>query len=186
MKKAIVLVADGSEEMEAVIAIDCLRRAEVDVTVAGLTGGSPVTCSRNVRLVPDAALKDVPHAETYDALILPGGMGGAVAFSESPAVHQLLKTFLNNESKTLGIICAAPLALEKAHLAKHRKITSHPSIRDQLKAAGYDHYSEDRVCIDGNLITSRGPGTAFEFSLAIIERLKGAHAAEKVALPMVL
>ncbi|KAJ3039940.1 hypothetical protein HDV00_011606 [Rhizophlyctis rosea] len=179
---ALVLLADGSEEMEAVITIDILRRAEVDVTVAGLNSAQPITCSRHVKIVPDKALSDVQDKE-FDAFVLPGGMDGAKSFANSEAVKALLKTYQNDSKKTVAIICASPIALKAAGVANGKSITSHPSVKDQLE--GYN-YKEDRIVWDGNLLTSRGPGTAFEFALALVGRLRGKEVVEKIVPPMLV
>ncbi|KAJ3055763.1 Protein deglycase DJ-1zDJ-1 [Rhizophlyctis rosea] len=180
---ALVLIADGSEEMEAVITIDILRRAEIEVTVAGLNGPQPVTCSRNVKLVPDKSLADVKGRE-FDALVLPGGLGGAKAFSDSAEVKALLKAYHDNAQKTVAIICASPIALKAANVGQGKRITSHPSVKDQLE--GSYEYKEDRVVADGNLITSRGPGSALEFALEIVERLQGKETVQKIVPPMLV
>ncbi|KAJ3289635.1 hypothetical protein HK104_007329 [Borealophlyctis nickersoniae] len=160
---ALVLIADGSEEMEA--------------------GAQPVKCSRNVKIVPDAALNDV-KGNPFDALVLPGGMGGAKAFSESSIVQGLLQQYHNDPKKTVAIICASPIALKAAGVAKGKAITSHPSVKDQLD--GEYTFKEDRVVEDGNLLTSRGPGTAFEFALALVKRLKGQETVQEVVPPMLI
>ncbi|KAI8849956.1 DJ-1-like protein [Chytridium lagenaria] len=183
--KALVLIANGTEEMEAVIIVDILRRAEITVTLTSITSTTPITCSRNILITPDASLSTLPNPTSYNALILPGGMAGSLAFSQSTQVMELTKAFLEDDSKTVGVICAAGLTLLNAQAALNRSVTSHPCIMDKLKDAGYK-YSEERVCIDGNLITSRGPGTAFEFALAIVRRLKGEKVEKEVEAPLML
>ncbi|KAJ3330535.1 Protein deglycase DJ-1zDJ-1 [Blyttiomyces sp. JEL0837] len=183
---ALLLITNGSEEMEAVITIDCLRRAGIEVTVAGVDSASPVECSRKVKIVPDIALKDVKTSSPFDVIILPGGMGGARAFEKSPVVHALLQEFYKNDKKIVAAICAAPIALKAAKIGQHRNITSHPSVKEELTSGGFKAYREDRVVVDGNLITSRGPGTAFDFAFAIIKALKGPKEVSHVAGGMVL
>ncbi|KAJ3087684.1 Protein deglycase DJ-1zDJ-1 [Quaeritorhiza haematococci] len=180
---ALVLVANGSEEMEAVITIDTLRRGKVDVTVAGLTGSQSVECSRKVVLVPDVALSDIKDKTAFDAVILPGGLGGAEAFAKSEEVHALLKSYEANPQKIVAAICAAPIALNAAGVGKGKHITSHPSVKDKLGAYSY---KEDRVVVDGNFVTSRGPGTAFEFALKLLEKLCGKETVQEVVAPMLL
>ncbi|RKO92999.1 DJ-1 family protein [Blyttiomyces helicus] len=183
--KVLVLVADGSEEMEAVITIDCLRRCQVEVTVAGLLSTSPITCARLTTLLPDTSLPTIAASapKSFDAIALPGGVGGANAFAGSTDLHAVLRAF-EKEGKIVAAICAAPIALKAAGVGVGKRITSHPSVRgvvvDDYK------YSEERVVIDGKLITSRGPGTAFEFAFAIAKQLKGIDAVLEAVDPMLL
>ncbi|KAI8817698.1 DJ-1-like protein [Fimicolochytrium jonesii] len=181
-KTALVLLSEGNEEMETVIPMDILRRAGVKVTLAGLNGAGTVTCSRNVKIVPDTALSALQDKNAFDAIILPGGLGGAEAFAKSKEVHNLLESYHSDPNKTVAIICASPIALQASGVAKGKTVTSHPSVKEKLTDYGY---KEDRVVVDGNLITSRGPGTAFEFALAIVKRLQGVEKAREIIGPMV-
>ncbi|KAI9224206.1 class I glutamine amidotransferase-like protein [Blastocladiella britannica] len=197
---ALVVIADGSEEMEAVIIIDLLRRARLDVRVAGLLSADPVNCSRGVVLVPDAALSTVAHLD-YSVVVLPGGLGGAKAFKQSSAIRDLLTSALEHPTRRVGLVCAAPIALAGvlAGSAKLRsqyrelEVTSHPSVErevvDPLTSAGFNaEYSDQRVVwtLGGRLVTSRGPGTSMEFALAIVTAVAGAERAAEVAGPLVL
>lgn len=181
MKRVLVPLAAGAEEMETVIIVDVLRRAGLEVVLAGLDGRDPVLCSRNVKLLPDCALAEAQGP--FDAIVLPGGAKGAENLAASTAVQDLLRRH-SAEGKIVGAICAAPIALAAAGVGKGRALTSHPSVKDKLNA--FASYQEERVVRDGKLVTSRGPGTAFEFALALIEDLLGREAAEKVAGPMLL
>lgn len=182
-KKAVVLIANGSEEMEAVIAIDVLRRAEITVTVAGVGGVEPKKCSRGVNIVPDIDITSAIEAAPYDVVVLPGGNQGAQTFAESSDVKKLLEIQLQH-SCHIGAICAAPIAL-KSHgiIQKETRMTSHPAVRNIFSDFSY---SEARVVQDNKIITSRGPGTSFEFALAIVEALCGKDVKEKVASPLIL
>jgi protein DJ-1 len=177
--KALVLLAKGSEEMEAVISIDVLRRGGIDVTVAGLDGADPITCSRGVVITPDIALDDVDGV--FDVLVLPGGAEGAKRLAESPKVGDLLKDH-ELGGRLVAAICAAPIAFVNHGVFKGRKLTSHPSVRPTVEAWG--EYSEHPVEADGNLITSRGPGTAFPFALRIVGALTTAQRMIEVRAPM--
>lgn len=179
-KTAILLIADGSEEMEAVITTDILRRAGVDVTVAGLTENPYVNCSRNVKIHVDAKLQDVIN-QKYDVVILPGGLDGSKAFASSAEVGKLLQR-QQEENRFIAAICAAPTALKAHGIAKGKQITSYPAMKDQL--VDYYKYLENKVVIDDNLITSRGPATAFAFGLAIAEKLIDKQTADNVAQAM--
>jgi len=181
MVRALVLLAPGAEEMEVVISIDVLRRAEIEVVVAGLQGAKVATCSRQVKLVPDVALDDVQG--TFEVVVLPGGLPGSETLADSPKVQELLRE-QEEAGRRIAAICAAPIALVAAGVAKGQALTSHPSVRERVE--GHGTYSEERVVCSGKVITSRGPGTAFEFALAIVETLLGREAAQKVAAPMLL
>jgi protein DJ-1 len=177
--KALVLLARGAEEMEAVISIDVLRRGGIDVTVAGLDGTDPIRCSRGVVITPDVALNEV--SGIFDVLVLPGGAEGAKRLAESDQVGVLLK---DHElcGRMVAAICAAPIALRTHGVFEGRKLTSHPSVRSVLEDWG--EYSEHPVEADGNLITSRGPGTAFPFALRIVGALSSAQRMVEVRAPM--
>ncbi|XP_015610030.1 protein dj-1beta [Cephus cinctus] len=177
-KKAMVLLADGSEEMEAVITADILRRAKIAVTLTSITGNEIIKCSRDIKISADAKLLDAIQNQKYDAVILPGGMPGSKTFASSEKVGKLLKQ-QEAEDRLIAAICAAPTALKAHGIAKGKKITSYPLMKDQLT----DDYTyiEDKVVVDGNLITSRGPATAFAFGLAIVEKLLNKEVALSVA-----
>eukprot|EP01137_Pigoraptor_chileana_P037042 Opistho-2@33550 len=183
MPSALVLLADGAEEMETVIIVDVLRRAEIDTFLAGIAGSHEVTCSRRVVIKPDGSLEDAKAKGPFDIIILPGGAKGADNLAESLSVKELLKEQVERDHY-IGAICAAPKALAAHGIATGKTITSYPSFKDQLSAT-YT-YSEERVVADGKIITSRGPGTSFEFALAIVETLKGKSARDSVAGPMLL
>lgn len=180
-KRVLVPLATGAEEMETVIVVDVLRRAGLEVNLAGLNGLDPVTCSRGVKLVPDGALADARGP--FDAIVLPGGADGAKALAASPMVQNLLKE-QEEEGRVIAAICAAPIALAAAGVGKGKALTSHPAVKDDVAAHGT--YKEQRVVVDGKLVTSRGPGTAMEFAVALVELLVDADRAEKVAAPMLM
>ena len=175
MPRAAVLVADGFEEVEGVPVIDFLRRAGVDVTVAGVTGDR-ITASRGVVVVPDAPVESLT-ADELDAVVLPGGAQGAKNLAGSQASLGLVRT-LFMKGKIVAAICAAPaIALAKAGVLAGRQFTCYPGFEKDVKDGTF---REDRVVVDGNLITSRAPGTAAEFAVAIIRRLVGDEAADTV------
>ncbi|MEM8608666.1 MAG: DJ-1 family glyoxalase III [Myxococcota bacterium] len=177
--RALVLLTQGNEEMEAVIAIDVLRRGGIDVTVAGVDGAEPVRCSRGVTITPDVALGEA--AGDYDVLILPGGGEGSKRLASSPAVGDLLRKH-EAEDRWVAAICAAPIALEAHGVFEGKRMTSHPSVKSALSAWGA--YSGSSVVEDGKLITSRGPGTAFPFALRIVGALTDAETMAEVRAPM--
>lgn len=170
MARALVPLAPGCEEMEAVIAIDVLRRAGVEVVVAGLEPGE-VVASRGVRLVPDVAL-DAVGPEPFDAIVLPGGAPGANALAADPRVLDRLRA-QRAAGRISAAICAAPIVLARAGLLEGKTITCHPAVVLRLRAEGIDVREDARVVVDGDVVTSRAPGTAFEFAYALVERLVG-------------
>lgn len=180
--RVLVPLADGAEEMETVIVVDVLRRAGMNVVMAGVDGADAVTCSRNVRLVPDCALANVT-ADEFDLIVLPGGAKGAETLATSPIVQAVLRRHAE-AGRTIGAICAAPIALVAAGIGRGGTLTSHPAVRSRVEAHG--HYSESRVVRDGPIVTSRGPGTAIEFALALIEDMLGPAKAAEVAAPMLV
>jgi protein DJ-1 len=179
--RALVLLARGAEEIETVAVVDVLRRGGVDVVLAGLDGPEPVPCSRGVVLSPDLGLGEAEGP--FDAVVLPGGGEGARRLAESEAVAELLRG-QEDSGRLVAAICAAPLALAAAGVGAGRALTSHPSARERLAAHG--DYREERVVIDGGLVTSRGPGSAIEFALAILARLAGEQRVREVAEPMMM
>lgn len=167
--------------METTIVVDVLRRAKVDVVVAGVEGPEPVECSRGVRIVPDVGLSDVESLR--DVVVLPGGAGGAARLAKSHAVGELLRRYWDGQ-RIVAAVCAAPVALLAHRVARGSRLTSHPSVRDQL---GSDYEpSDDRVVEDGRLVTSQGPGTSFEFALSLVARLCGEEVARQVRAALVL
>jgi len=186
-KRALVIIATGSEEIEAVTPIDTLRRAGVEVTVAGLTGSGGLIMSRNVIVGAEMSLKEAMAANEvapFDAIILPGGLMGAEAFRDAVEIGELLKE-QEKGGRLVAAICAAPIALHKHEVFVGKSLTSYPSKKDVF-ADGKYNYKEDRVVIDGNLITSRGPGTSLEFSLAIAAYLVGQEKADEVGKAMLV
>ncbi len=181
MKKALVLLANGCEEMEAVTTIDILRRGGVEVTVAGLSPGT-VNASRGVRLVPDLPLDEALGKGPWDLVALPGGMDGTRALTEDSRVQALLRD-THKRGAMVAAICAAPMALERAGLLLGRRFTAYPGVLAQ--DAGGGTYTGARVEVDGKVVTSRGPGTAVDFALTLVGLLAGPEARDKVRQSLV-
>jgi 4-methyl-5(b-hydroxyethyl)-thiazole monophosphate biosynthesis len=165
MKTALVLFADGSEELEAVSVINILRRAGVNVTVAGLHGG-PLRGSRGTVLVPDATL-DEALTRQYDMVVLPGGQPGSDNLRADARVLKLVRQ-MHDADKYVAAICAAPSVLATAGLLDGKRATSFPGSLDAFPKV---LRQPQAVVEDGKLITSRGPGTAMDFALTLAERL---------------
>lgn len=182
----LVPVSDGSEEIETVCIVDVLRRAGVEVTLARVPSpqgdGPGITASRGVRLVADAPLADCTGRE-WDAIVLPGGLPGAEYLRDDASLVRLLRDQLDAE-KLVGAICAAPVTVLAEHgLLGGRRATCFPALAEWLPA---ESRSDDSVVEDGPLITSRGPGTALAFALALVERLCGADKRREIADELLL
>jgi len=161
--KVLVLVAEGFEEIEATVIIDVLRRADIDVTLAGFT--TYVIGAHEIKIEIDKKLENI-DPKKYDVLILPGGPG-CISLSKSVTVMNIIKDF-NKNNKIIGAICAAPLLLVKAGILEDKEAVVYP---------GYErHIPKIRsgdVVVDKNIVTSKGPGTAMAFALKLVEILAG-------------
>ncbi|MCU7893954.1 MAG: DJ-1/PfpI family protein [Candidatus Thiodiazotropha sp. (ex Lucinoma aequizonata)] len=167
MARVLVLLAQGCEELEAGTITDLLTRAGIEVVTAGLEAG-PVKASRGITLVPDITL-DAVMEEDFDMLVLPGGLPGADHFDADPRIHSLLQR-LNQQGKFTAAICAAPKVLASAGLLDDHRASSYPGVLDNMDLSQVDVQLE-RVISDDRVITSRGPGTAMDFALELIEKL---------------
>ena len=181
MARVLVPLAQGCEELEAVSIIDLLRRAGVEVVTAGLNEG-PVTCSRGVVILPDTVLDEVLE-DDFDMMVLPGGLPGADHLDADERVQRLLKR-LSAQGKYTAAICAAPKVLASAGLLRGRTATSYPGVIDAMDLEG-TRYLDQPVVTDGKVITSRGPGTAMDFALELIEQLVGAKQRQMVESSLV-
>ena len=178
MKKAIVFLTDGFEEMECVVPVDILRRAGVDVELLSITGSLEVTGARGIKVLADGQLTNGIDAEM---LILPGGKG-AEAYIHSPALVDALKKH-NDKGGYIAAICAAPVTLGKLGMLKDKNATCYPGMEGELNAKAH---KTEAVVIDGNIITARGPGASAQFGLALVEILTGQDAAQRVKTAMLL
>jgi len=176
----VVPLLPGFEEIEAVAIIDVLRRAEVRVLVASSARG-PVRGSHDIELTADTALAEV-SADAVDMIALPGGMPGAANLARDPEVQRLVRE-LAAAGKYTCAVCAAPIALAAAGVHRGKRITCYPGFEDQLAGGTV---VEDRVVVDGTLVTSRGPGTAVEFALALVGILRGQTASAELAKRMLV
>jgi 4-methyl-5(b-hydroxyethyl)-thiazole monophosphate biosynthesis len=198
MSKVCVLLAEGFEELEAVTILDVLRRAEIE-TESLSVGNQRVAGAHGIPVLADRTLKE-GAGERWDAVILPGGLPGATNLQEDAQVQALVQE-QNQGGRTVAAICAAPIALASAGVLEGRAIcaapialasagvlegrraTCYPGFEDQL---GKVERSQERVVIDGNVITSRGPGTALDFALTLVEELKGREAADALRDAMLI
>ena len=180
--RALISLADGVEDIECVTLIDVLRRAEVEVVVASIEGRRMITCARGTRLTADTMLVDV-LAQDFNLIVLPGGMPGAQRLAE----HEPLAEKVREQAKAgklFAAICAAPaLALQQYGVLKQRRMTCYPAFSDRLNGCTF---VDQPVVVDGNCITSQGPGTAMEFALTLVEQLTGKAKRREVAEAMLV
>lgn len=183
MVRVLIPLAAGCEELEAVTVIDILRRGGIEVTSAGLGArGTPVRASRGTVLVPDTDLDDALKQD-YDMVVLPGGLPGANHLNDDPRIRELLQRMTRQE-KYIAAICAAPKVLADAGLLKGRRATCYPGALNARQLDGVN-YQESPVVQDGTLITSRGPGTALDFALALLETLAGKTKRDEVETSLI-
>lgn len=177
----LVPLAQGCEELEAVTITDLLTRAGMTVVTAGLDN-KPVKASRGMVLMPETTI-DAVMEQAFDLIVLPGGLPGADHLQNDPRIQLKLKS-MAAENKTIAAICAAPKALASAGLLDGRTFTSYPGSLDKSEIKN-GSYSNNCVVIDANIITSRGPGTAMDFALTLIEQLLGIEKRKEVEAPLV-
>ncbi|MGH8250165.1 MAG: DJ-1 family glyoxalase III [Steroidobacteraceae bacterium] len=174
MKRVLVPLAEGFEELEAVTIIDVLRRAGIDVVIASLAG-SPVTGSHGIRLAADTPLAALAEQE-FDMIALPGGMPGAEHLKNDPRIAEIVRR-LHEKGRPVAAICAAPMVLAAAGVLDGRRATSFPGF---LKDAERSTVVGDAVVVDRGVITSRGPGTALDFALTLVTELAGPAVREAI------
>lgn len=173
--KVLMPLATGFEEIEALTVVDILRRAEIDVVTAGLIEGL-IEGAHKVFVQPDAVLDKI-DLKDFDGIILPGGYPGYVNLGKDERVRNMVKE-MDRSGKYVAAICCAPYTLIRTGVLRGRKATVSPSGKKEVSAAA--KYCEDRVVVDGKLITSQSPGTAMEFALKLVEVLAGEEAMRKV------
>jgi 4-methyl-5(b-hydroxyethyl)-thiazole monophosphate biosynthesis len=176
MASVLVPLAQGCEELEAVTVVDLLRRAGIRVVTAGLDD-QPVRASRGMVLIPDVTLTDVIGQE-FDMIVLPGGEPGATNLGRDKRVTGLLRQ-MAQAGKYTAAICAAPRVLAQSGLLEGRRATGYPGVLEPDSVPGLD-VVDAPVVIDGRVITSRGPGTAMDFALQLIEVLVGKQKRQEV------
>ncbi|KAL3070284.1 hypothetical protein niasHS_016111 [Heterodera schachtii] len=177
-KTALIIASDGSEDIELVTTSDVLRRAGVDVTIAGIQDKPEIELTCKTHLHVDQLFKDVLDKK-YDAVVMPGGSPGSNKLAEDPRVGDVLRKH-QEANAVVGAICGSPLALVAHDVARGATLTSHPSIKDKIAGDGYS-YTDDNVCVFNNVVTSRGPGTAFEFALKLVEMLVSEEKAKEIS-----
>ena len=172
MKRVLCILENGFEEIEAITTVDLLRRAGIEVVMAG-TSRIEITGKCDIRILADDLLENV-SGEEFDALFLPGGPA-VKSLRKLPGLTDQIRKF-HTEGKLIAAICAAPLLLHDAGLLEGRTFTSHFSTKDELPSS-----TGSKIEYDGNLLTSRGAGTAVDFGLALVSILHGRSVADEVA-----
>lgn len=181
MASVLIPLAQGCEELEAVTLIDLLRRADIEVTTAGLDD-QPVRGSRGTVLVPDTSLA-LALQQHFDMVVLPGGLPGADHLNEDPRIHKLLQDMAAADRYTAAI-CAAPKVLANAGILRGKQATSYPGVLASMQLDAVE-IQDAAIVVDGKVITSRGPGTAMDFALSIIEILSGKSTRQTVEQALV-
>lgn len=182
-KKALVFLAEGFEEVEAVTPLDYLRRAEIEVSVVSVTGNAAVRGVHGVSINTDALVEEFADrlsAGLWDAVFIPGGMPGAANLAACPEVNSFYRD-MAAAGKIIAAICAAPaVVLAPLGLLDGKKFCCYPGMENRLAAVKGGTLLEEKAVVDGNLITSRGPGTAADYALALITALAGGREADKL------
>lgn len=181
MTRVLVPLAPGFEDLEAVTIVDLLRRAGIEVVTAGLQPGL-VVGARGIPMQPDASLDDVVDQD-FAMIAMPGGMPGAENLKNDARLLALLRRHAG-AGKYTAAICAAPIALAQAGLLDGKRATSYPGFVDKMSIPGA-RYLSDPVVIDGHVVTSRGPGTAMDFALELVELLVGKAKRQQVETGLV-
>ena len=174
MKRVLVPLAEGFEELEAVTIVDVLRRAGIEVVVASL-GDSPVAGSHGIRIAADTPLGAIAEQD-FDLIAMPGGMPGAEHLKKDARVAALIRR-QREQGKPVAAICAAPMVLAAAGVLDGRRATSYPGFLEDAKQTTV---VDEAVVSDGGVITSRGPGTALDFALTLVAELAGKPARDQV------
>jgi 4-methyl-5(b-hydroxyethyl)-thiazole monophosphate biosynthesis len=165
MAKIIIPISNGFEEIEAITIIDVCRRADIEVTIAGVED-LEITGAHGIKIISDTTIDNI-SSNDFDMIVLPGGLPNAFTLAENEKVQSLLKEFKEKKRK-IGAICAAPYALHTAGVL-NENFTCYPSFENKIKIDGY--HKNDAIVIDNDVITSQGPATAMAFALEIVNIL---------------
>jgi 4-methyl-5(b-hydroxyethyl)-thiazole monophosphate biosynthesis len=177
MKKVIVFLVDGFEEIEALGTIDILRRGKVNVTTVSVTGKKEVMGSHGVPVIADVLFEQADF--DVDMLILPGG---TIALNDHVGLKEKIVVF-NKAGKHIAAICAAPMVFGGLGILKGKRATAYPGFEQYLDGATF---TPEAAVVDSNIITGRGPGLTFDFALTLLEVMEGKHAREEVAKQLLL
>ena len=179
-RKVYIFLADGFEDIEGLMVVDLMRRAGIQIQTVSIKSTRQITTSHGVEMFTDITMDETDFADA-DMLVLPGGMPGTKNLGNCERLLVLLKDHYNNEGK-IAAICAAPTVLSSLGFLKGRKATCYPTMMSQLDCG---EALTDPVVVDGNVITSRGLGTALTFALTLIEELLSEEKAKEIAASVV-
>ncbi|BBP45142.1 4-methyl-5(B-hydroxyethyl)-thiazole monophosphate biosynthesis protein [Thiosulfatimonas sediminis] len=182
MSRVLVPLAQGCEELEAVTITDILVRGGIAVVTASLDDNRIITASRGMQLIAQQTLDEV-IGQKFDLIVLPGGLPGADYLQADLRLRSMLQTMMA-EGGLVAAICAAPKVLLNAGILDGKQATSYPGVIDRHPAPGMQ-YLKDAIVQDGQVITSRGPGTAMDFALYLVEQLQGKAKREQVEAALV-
>lgn len=177
MDKFLVFLANGCEDVESITVIDYLRRANVEVDSVSCEDDLDITTRSNIIFKAEKMLNEI-NPNDYCGLYIPGGTKGAESLRDNDQVIEIIRDF-DKEGKIIAAICAGPIVLDKAGVLKDKKVTSFPSIRDQLADIG-EYIDDQLVVTDGNITTSRGAAVTNYLAMRLIEILKGREVLDEV------
>ena len=175
MNKIGVFLAEGCEEIEALTVVDVVRRAGIEVAMISVSGEKQVRGAHDITFLTDIPAEFMDY-DMLDGIVLPGGMPGTLNLGANETVQKIIRTFAE-KGKMVAAICAAPSVLGEAGLLEGKKATCYPGFEEKLVGA---FPCEDEVAVDGNMITSRGMGTAIPFALEIVKYFAGEEASEEL------
>jgi len=178
MAKAAVFIADGSEEVEAITPIDILRRAKVEVDIVSVMPGLEIITSKGIRIIAEKHISDIVFDE-YDMLVLPGGRVGTKNFKACDILNKHIVEFYE-QGKCIAALCAAPTVFSSLGLLDGKESTCNPDFWEELLNDGADLLKDNKVVINGNVITSQAMGTSVDFGLALVAYLCGEEEAEEL------
>ncbi|WP_218186397.1 DJ-1 family glyoxalase III [Terasakiispira papahanaumokuakeensis] len=180
--EVLLLIANGSEDLESVTIIDVLRRANIPLLLTSIEDNVQVTCARGTRIEADICLDALDDAAQYPMLVLPGGVEGAERLAASVQVQQRVK-YQVSTGRVLAAICAAPaLVLGEKGFLSGKAATCYPRFAERLGVP----WQNAAVVEDGALITAQGPGSALAFALTLVTRLRDHYEAERIASEMLV
>lgn len=177
MSKVYCLLKNGFEEVEALTVVDYLRRADIDIDLVSVEDGLEIEGAHGIKVLADISFDKIDE-EKLDMVFIPGGMPGASSLRDDDRVIDLIKRS-DDRGRIIAAICAGPIVLEKAGVLKGKKVTSYPGFEKELSSIG--KYCEDRVVVDENIVSSRGPALAVVFALELIELIKGKEKRDDIA-----
>ncbi|WP_313756774.1 DJ-1 family glyoxalase III [Tissierella sp.] len=176
MKKVILFLAEGFEEVEALTVVDYLRRKDVAVDTVSITEDNKVKGVHDIVVIADKVINSINDIDSYDAVIIPGGLPGATNLRDNHKVIDIVKK-ANRNGKLVAAICAGPIVLERAGVIHGKNVTSYPGFEDELMSG---IYIDDSVVRDCNIITAKGPALAVEFVIEIMKYLLGEEKVEEL------